>query len=41
MMTPSSRNAVFLDVDGDGPADFANDNRNRQQEGREGDEMKK
>ena len=22
MMTPSSRNAVFLDVDGDGPADF-------------------
>lgn len=22
MMTPSSRNAIFLDVDGDGPADF-------------------
>ena len=23
MLTPSSRSAVFLDVDGDGPADFA------------------
>lgn len=22
MLTPSSKNAIFLDVDGDGPADF-------------------